>query len=89
MLESFHWKWNRQVDNMVSNVTKHVSIVRKQKYKIKRKENFKKNIVMYIRPFLEFAYELLENFGSLKQNKNNLEKLKSQAAIMVTGMAIF
>ena len=79
-------KWNRHVENIVSNVTKHVSILRKLKYKLNRK-NLEKLYLVYIRPLLEYACEVWDNCGSLNQNK--LEKLQSEAARIVTGLPTF
>jgi hypothetical protein len=55
-------KWNTNLDNIKSSVSKHLNILRKLKYRLSR-TNLDKLYLVYIRPLFEYACELWDNCG--------------------------
>lgn len=79
-------KWNTHVDNIIKNVSKHLNVLRKLKYRISR-SNLEKLYLTFIRPLLEYACEVWDNMGVGYCKK--LEQLQLEAARIVTGLPIF
>ena len=79
-------KWNVHIDNIIKNINKHLSILRKLKYNLNR-QNLEKLYLVYIRPIFEYACEVRDNCGICYSNK--LEQLQIEAARIVTGLPIF
>jgi hypothetical protein len=79
-------KCNTYVDNIKSSVSKHLNILRTLKYRLNR-TNLDKLYLVYIRPLLEYACELLDNCGI--GNSQKLEHLQLETARIVTGLSIF
>ena len=67
-------KWNNHVNNIISSVTKHLSVLRKLKYRLNmHTDKIWKNLV-YIRLIFEYACEDWDNCGLVNQKR--LEKLQ-------------
>ena len=79
-------KWNEHLENMITNITKHLGILRKLKFSLNR-SNLEKMYLVYIRPLFEYACEVWDNCGIGYSDK--LEKLQLDAARIVTGLPIF
>ena len=79
-------KWNKHIDNICSSISKHLNVLRKLKYKLGR-QNLEKLNLLYTRPIFEYASELWDNCGI--GNINRLEKLRLEAARIVTGLLVF
>jgi hypothetical protein len=79
-------KCNTYVDNIKSSVSKHLNILRTLKYRLNR-TNLDKLYLVYIRPLLEYACELLDNCGI--GNSQKLEHLQLETARIVIGLSIF
>ena len=79
-------KWNTHLDNIKSNVSKHLDILRKLKYRLSR-TNLDTLYLVYIRPLFEYACELWDNCGI--GNSQKLEQLQLKDARIVTGLPIF
>ena len=67
------------------NISKHLSVLRKLKYKLNRL-NLEKLYLTFIRPLFEYGCEIWDNCGI--NNSENLEKLQREAARIVTGLCI-
>ena len=66
-------KWNAHIENIVSSVSKHITILRTLKFKMNR-SNLEKNIyLVYIMTIFEYASEVWDNCGSV--NASKLERL--------------
>ena len=78
-------KWNEHLENMITNITKHLGILRKLKFSLNR-SNLEKMYLVYIRPLFEYACEVWDNCGIGYLDK--LEKLQLDAARIVTGLPI-
>ena len=78
--------WNEHLENMITNITKHLGILRKLKFSLNR-SNLEKMYLVYIRPLFEYACEVWDNCGIGYSDK--LEKLQLDAARIVTGLPIF
>ena len=76
-------KWNEHLENMITNITKHLGILRKLKFSLNR-SNLEKMYLVYIRPLFEYACEVWDNCGIGYSDK--LEKLQLDAARIVTGL---
>ena len=79
-------KWNEHLENMITNITKHLGILRKLKCSLNR-SNLEKMYLVYIRPLFEYACEVWDNCGIGYSDK--LENIKLDAARIVTGLPIF
>jgi hypothetical protein len=79
-------KWNIHIENIL-NVSRHLGILRKLKYRFISRQNLEKLYLVYIRPILEYACEIWDNCGVSYSTK--LEKLQLDAARIVTGLPIF
>jgi hypothetical protein len=79
-------KWNEHLVNMITNITKHLGILWKFKFSLKR-SNLEKMYLVYIRPLFEYACEVWDNCGIDYSDK--LEKLQLDAARIVTGLPTF
>ena len=79
-------KWNIHIENIILNVSRHLGILRKLKYRLSR-QNLEKLYLVYIRPIFEYACEIWDNCGMCYSTK--LEKLQLDAARNVTGLPIF
>ena len=79
-------KWNNHIENIILNVSKHLGILRKLKYRLSR-QNLEQLYLVYIRPICEYASEIWDNCGVCYSIK--LEKLQLNAARIVTGLTIF
>ena len=79
-------KWNDHINNIVTSVSKHLSVLRKLKYRLNRK-SLEQLYIVYIRPLFEYACEVWDNCGVC--NSNKLEQLQLEAARIVTGLPIF
>jgi hypothetical protein len=79
-------KWNKHVENLIKSVSKHISILRKLKYRLNRK-NLEKLYLIYIRPIFEYACEVWDNCGV--SNSCKLARLQLEAARIITGLPIF
>ena len=79
-------KWNEHLENMITNITKHLGILRKLKFSLNR-SNLEKMYLVYIRPLFEYACEVWDNCGIGYSDK--LVKLQLDAARIVTGLPIF
>ena len=79
-------KWNDHIENIAKSVSKHLSLLRKLKYKLSR-QNLEKLYLTYIRPIFEYSCEVWDNCGLVCSNK--LEKLQLEAARIVTGLPTF
>jgi hypothetical protein len=55
-------KWNEHLENMITNITKHLGILQKLKFSLKR-SNLEKMYLVYIRPLFEYACEVWDNCG--------------------------
>jgi hypothetical protein len=55
-------KWNEHLENMITNITKHLGILRKLKFSLNR-SNLEKMYLVYIRPLFEYACEVWDNCG--------------------------
>ena len=53
-------KWNEHLENMITNITKHLGILRKLKFSLNR-SNLEKMYLVYIRPLFEYACEVWDN----------------------------
>ena len=73
--------------NIILNVSRHLGILRKLKYRFISRQNLEKLYLVYIRPILEYACEIWDNCGVSYSTK--LEKLQLDAARIVTGLPIF
>jgi hypothetical protein len=62
-------KWNAHIENSVSSVSKHITILRKLKFKINRSNLEKKLYLVYIMPKFEYASEAWDNCGSVNARK--------------------
>ena len=78
-------KWNEYLKNMKTNITKHLGILRKLKFSLKR-SNLEKMYLVYIRLF-EYACNVWDNCGIGYSEK--IEKLQLDAPRIVTGLPIF
>ena len=79
-------KWNEHLEIMITNITKHLGILRKLKFSLNR-SNLEKMYLVYIRPLFEYACEVWDNCEIGYSDK--LEKLQLDAAGIVTGLPIF
>ena len=79
-------KWNEQICNISKNISKHLSVLRKLKYKLNRL-NLEKLYLTFIRPLFEYGCEIWDNCGI--NNSENLEKLQREAARIVTGLPYY
>jgi hypothetical protein len=79
-------KWNNHIENIILNVSRHLGILRKLKYRLSR-QNLKKICLAYICPIFEYAREIWDNCGVCYSTK--LEKLQLDAARIVIGLPIF
>ena len=79
-------KWNEHLENMITNITKHLGILRKLKFSLNR-SNLEQMYLVYIRPLFEYACEVWDNCGIGYSDK--LEKRQLDAARIVTGLPIF
>ena len=79
-------KWNTHIDSILASVSQHLSVLRKLKYRLCRK-NLEKMYLVYIRPLFEYASEVWDNCGVGYIHK--LEQLQLEAARLVTGLPIF
>jgi hypothetical protein len=70
---TFSPKWNEHLENMITNITKHIGISRKLKSSLNR-FILEKMYLVYIRPRFEYACEVWDNCGIGYSDK--LEKLK-------------
>jgi len=70
----------------LKNVSKYISSLRKLKY-VSTRKNLEKLFLIYIRPLLEYAYEVWDNCGETYSNK--LENVQLEAARIITGLPIF
>jgi hypothetical protein len=50
-------KWNEHLENMITNITKHLGILWKLKFSLNR-SNLEKMYLVYIRPLFEYACEV-------------------------------
>ena len=71
---------------MITNITKHLGILRKLKFSLNR-SNLEKMYLVYIRPLFEYACEVWDNCGIGYSDK--LENIKLDAARIVKGLPIF
>ena len=71
---------------MITNITKHLGILRKLKFSL-NKSNLEKMYLVYIRPLFEYACEVWDNCGI--GYSDNLENIKLDAARIVKGLPIF
>jgi hypothetical protein len=79
-------KLNEHLENMITNIIKHLGILRKLKFSLNR-SNLEQMHLVYIRPLFEYACEVWDNCGIGYSDK--LEKLQLDAARIVTGLPIF
>ena len=79
-------KWNNHIENIILNVSRQLSILRKLKYRLSR-QNLEKLHLVYIGKLFEYACEIWNNYGVCYSTK--LEKLQLEAARIVTGLLIF
>ena len=73
---------NNHIETIMLNVSRHLGILRKLKYRLSR-QNIEKLYLVYIRPILEYACEIWGKFGVCYSTK--LEKLHLDVARIVTG----
>jgi hypothetical protein len=78
-------KCNEHLKNMITNITKHLGILRKLKFSLNR-SNLEKMYLVYIRLF-EYACKVWDNCGIGYSEK--IEKLQLDAPRIVTGLPIF
>jgi hypothetical protein len=83
---SHNAKWNEHFENMITNIAKHLGILRKLKFCLNR-SNLEQMYLVYIRPLFEYACEVWDNCGIGYSDK--LEKLQLDAARIITGLPIF
>jgi hypothetical protein len=83
---SHNAKWNEHLENMITNITKHLGMLRKLKFSLNR-SNLEQMYLVYIRPLFEYTCEVWDNCGIGYSDK--LEKLQLVAARIVTGLPIF
>jgi len=50
-------KWNNHIENIILNILRHLGILRKLKYRLRR-QNLEKLYLVYIRPIFEYACEI-------------------------------
>ena len=55
-------KWNEHLENMITNITKHLGILRKLKFSLNR-SSLEKMYLVYIRPVFKYACEVWDNCG--------------------------
>ena len=79
-------KWNEHLENMITNITKHLGILRKLKFSLNR-SNLETMYLVYIRSLFEYACEVWDNCGNGYSDK--LEKLQLDATRIATGLPIF
>ena len=79
-------KWTRHIDYILSKASKHVCVLRKLKF-ILRREILEKINLTFIRPLLEYSCEDWDNCSQTDNNK--LEKLQLKAARIVTGLTVY
>jgi hypothetical protein len=79
-------KWNEHLENMITNITKHLGILRILRFSLNR-SNLDKMYLVYIRPLFEYACEVWDNCGA--GNSNKLDQLQLEAARIATGLPIF
>ena len=66
-------KWNAYIYNIVSSVSKHITILRKLKFIIKWSNLEKTIYLVYIMTIFEYASKVWDNCGSV--NASKLERL--------------
>ena len=81
-----HAKWNTHVDNIQSSVSKHLSILRRLKFRLSR-TNLDKRYIVYFRPRFEYACCIWDNRGI--GNSQKLKQLQQEAARSVIVLPIF
>lgn len=79
-------KWTSHINDMIKNITKHLNMLRKVKYRLSGYNIFKLYTV-FIRPLFEYSCEVWDNCGVV--NSNRLEKLQLEAARIITGLPTF
>ena len=79
-------KWTKHIDVLIERTSKQLNILRKLKYRLKR-DYLEKIYLVFIRPILEYASEIWDNYG--QTNCNHLEKIQVEAARIVTGLSIY
>jgi hypothetical protein len=70
-------KWTKHIDKLIESASKQLNVLRKLKYRLNR------NYLTFIRPVLEYAFEVWDNCGQI--NSDRLEKVQLEAARIVTG----
>ena len=83
---SSNCKWHCHIQNILKSTSGQLSMLRKFKIHLNR-ENLEKIYFTYIRPLLEYAFELWDGCTILDLNK--IEQIQHEAARMVTGLAKF
>ena len=79
-------KWNEHLENMITNITKHLGILLKLKFSLNRSK-LEKMYLVYIRPLFEYVCEVWDNCGIGYSDK--LEQHQLDAARIVTYLPIF
>ena len=77
---------HKHIENIILNVSRHLGILRKLKYRLSR-HNLEKLYLVYIRPIFEYACEIWYICGVCYSTK--LEKLQLDAGRVVTRLTIF
>ena len=76
-------KWSAHIDNIISQASKRINILRKVKYLLNR-NNILKLYTTFIRPLLEYLSEVWNNCS--EQDSTRLERIQLEAARIATGL---
>ena len=79
-------KWETHISNIAISASRHLSVLPKLKFTLK-KEILSKLYIVFIRPLLEYASEVWD--GCTIANSDKLEKIQLEAARIVTGLTSF
>jgi hypothetical protein len=79
-------KWTLHIDNILSNASKQLCVIRTLKFILKR-GILEKIYLTFIRPLLEYSCEIWDNCS--QTDNDRLEKIQLEAARIVTGLTAF